>query len=115
MPYFVFYGIDKPGAEPTRLKVRPEHGEHLRRPIPGCRAVAGGPLMDDADEHMIGSLLVFEADDRAAVERFLAGDPYTREAIFERTEIRAWRWGLNPPGRGMAEAVTAPPHPPRSA
>jgi uncharacterized protein YciI len=53
--------------------------------------------MDDADEHMIGSLLVFEAEDRAAVERFLAGDPYTREAIFERTEIRAWRWGLNPP------------------
>jgi uncharacterized protein YciI len=81
MPYFVFYGI----------------GEHLRRPISGCRAVAGGPLMDDADERMIGSLLVFEADDRAAVERFVASDPYTREGIFERTEIRAWRWGLNPP------------------
>jgi uncharacterized protein YciI len=97
MAYFVFYGVDKPGVEATRLRVRPAHGEHLRTDQPGCRAVAGGPLMDEAGEHMIGSLLVFEADDRAAVERFLSTDPYSLEAIFERTEIRAWRWGLNPP------------------
>jgi uncharacterized protein YciI len=41
---------------------------------------------------------VFEADDRTAVETFMAGDPYMLEGIFARTEIRAWRWGLNPPG-----------------
>ena len=98
MPFFVFYGIDKPGVEETRLRVRPAHQARLREGGPGCKAVAGGPLADDAGEHLIGSLLVFDAEDRAAVERFMAGDPYLIEGVFERTEIRRWRWGLNPPG-----------------
>jgi uncharacterized protein YciI len=98
MAFFVFHGIDKPGMEETRLRVRPAHQARLRaNPEPGCTAVAGGPLTDDAGEHMVGSLLVFQADDRAAVERFMAGDPYMIEGIFARTEIIAWRWGLNPP------------------
>lgn len=98
MAYFIFFGSDKPGMEETRLRVRPAHQERLRsNPEPGCTCVAAGALTDDADEHLDGSLLVFEADDRVAVERFMAGDPYMIEGIFERTEIRAWRWRLNPP------------------
>ncbi len=98
MAYFAFFGIDKPGMEEARLRVRPDHQARLRaNPEPGCRCVAAGALTDDADTHLIGSLLVFEAEDRGAVERFMAGDPYLIEDIFERTEIRAWRWKLNPP------------------
>jgi uncharacterized protein YciI len=97
MAYFIVYATDKPGAEETRKRVREEHRAYIRQPQPGARVVAGGPRADDADAHMIGSVLVFEADDRAAVERFLAGDPYNREAIFERVEISLWRWGLGQP------------------
>jgi uncharacterized protein YciI len=97
MAYFVFYGVDRPGMEQTRIRIRPAHQARLREPRPGCRAVAGGPLTDDSGEHMVGTLLVFEADGRAAVEAFMAGDPYILEGVFARTEIRAWRWGLNPP------------------
>lgn len=98
MAWFAFFGIDKPGMEETRLRVRPAHQARLREnPEPGCTCVAAGALTDDADEHLIGSLLVFEADDRGAVERFMAGDPYLIEGIFETTEIRAWRWKLGAP------------------
>lgn len=97
MPYFVFYGVDRPDMEETRTRIRPAHQARLREEWPGCRAVAGGPLTDDSGEHMNGTLLVFEADDRAAVEAFMAQDPYIIEGVFHRFDIRAWRWGLNPP------------------
>jgi uncharacterized protein len=39
-------------------------------------------------------LLIIEADDRVAAEAFAAGDPYRREGVFERVEIRPWRAAL---------------------
>lgn len=97
MPYFVFFGLDKPGVEATRLRVRPEHQARLRQDHPGCKVTAAGALTDDPGQHLIGTLLVFEAEDRQAVERMMAGDPYIREEIFASTEIRAWRWALGQP------------------
>jgi uncharacterized protein YciI len=97
MPYFVFYGSDRPGMDAVRARVREDHRQHLRQTQPGCRAVLGGPLVDDAGARMDGTLLVFEADDRAAVERFMAGDPYSQNDLFERVEIRRWSWGLGKP------------------
>lgn len=97
MAYFVFFGIDKPGVEETRLRVRPAHQARLREDHPGAKVVAAGALTDDADQHLNGTLLVFEADDRAAVERMMAADPYVLEQIFIRTEIRAWRWVIGKP------------------
>ena len=37
------------------------------------------------------------ARERADVERFVAADPYSAADVFERVEIRAWRWGLGAP------------------
>lgn len=50
---------------------------------------------------MCGSLLIFEAQDRAAVERFMATDPYVVEGVFERVDIRRWNWTL---GRSAGDA-----------
>jgi len=97
MPYFIFHGVDKPDVEATRLRVRPDHQAWVKRDHPGMRVVAAGPLTDDADAHMTGTVLVFEADDRQAVERMLAGDPYVTEGIFSRTEVKRWRWSLGQP------------------
>jgi len=49
MGYFIFFGSDKPGAEPSRLRVRAEHQARLRaNPEPGCKCVAGGALTGKA-------------------------------------------------------------------
>jgi hypothetical protein len=38
--------------------------------------------------------LIIEAEDRSAAEAFADGDPYHRQGVFERVEIRAWRAAL---------------------
>ena len=97
MPYFVFCAHDKPGMGATRAKVREEHRAYIRLAQDGCRCVAGGPLMDDSGAQMNGTLLVFEARDRQAVEHFVANDPYSGEKLFARSDIRQWNWGLGKP------------------
>lgn len=37
-----------------------------------------------------GAALVFKADDREVVERFVAGDPYGREGLVTGYRIREW-------------------------
>jgi uncharacterized protein YciI len=105
VPYFVLIGLDRPGAGELRQSLRPAHQAHFFAPQPQCRGVAGGPLLDDAGVEMIGSLLVFEATDKAAVDRFMADDPYQRGDLFERVDIWPWRWGL---GRPDAAPATGP-------
>jgi uncharacterized protein YciI len=101
MPYFVFCAHDKPGASDARSRVREQHRAYIRIAQDRCRCVAGGPLMDDAGAAMVGSLLIFDAKDRTAVERFVANDPYTTENIFARMDIWRWNWGLGLPIAGQ--------------
>lgn len=97
MPYFVLIGRDRPGAGALRQSLRPAHQEHFFTPRADCAGVAGGPLLDDEGEEMVGTLLVFEATDRAAVDRFFADDPYNTGGLFGAVEIMPWRWGLGRP------------------
>jgi uncharacterized protein YciI len=48
---------------------------------------------------MAGSLLVFEATDRAAVDRFFSQDPYNLGGLFETVEVLPWRWGFGSPAQ----------------
>lgn len=97
MPFFIFRGIDGPNGASIRAEVRDAHRAYIRVPAFGCRVVAGGPLVDDGGEAMFGTLLVVEAPDRAAAERFLRGDPYATMQLFARTELDRWQWGLGQP------------------
>jgi len=97
MPYFAFCAHDKPGMGEARVKVREQHRAYIRIAQDGCRCVAGGPLMDEGGAHMNGTLLIFEARDRQAVEQFVSNDPYMGEELFARIDIWQWRWGLGQP------------------
>lgn len=96
MAYFVLIGRDHAGLLELRKSLRPAHQAHFFTPQPDCRAVAGGPVLGD-DGEMNGSLLVFDAADRAAVERFFLNDPYNLGGLFETVEILPWRWGFGSP------------------
>jgi uncharacterized protein YciI len=90
MALFVIICKDKPGALETRLATRPVHLDYLN----DFKLVkAAGPLLSDAGDP-IGSLLIVEADDKAAVQALLDNDPYTAAGVFESTEIQAWRVGV---------------------
>ncbi|WP_207484402.1 YciI family protein [Arenibaculum pallidiluteum] len=85
---FAIHALDKPGALPTRLVNYDEHKRFLADTSPfGVRIVMSGPLVADDGETMVGSLLVVEAPDRAAVERFNAADPFHRAGIWQGVTI----------------------------
>ena len=113
--YFMFRGTDQAGAEALRARLRTAHRYYIREPRADCRVVAGGPLVEDDGQRMVGTLLVLEAADRAAALAFLADDPYLRADLFAETELQRWNWGLGEPrpdgqreGRAPYEILEGP-------
>ena len=79
---FVVIGRDKSAGE-LRREERPAHLDYVaaRQHL----ILYAGPLIEDG--RMIGSLFVFDVPDRAALEAYLAADPYFTRPIFETVEI----------------------------
>jgi uncharacterized protein YciI len=46
-----------------------------------------GPMVEDDGGKRIGSVFVVDVPDRAAAEAFSAGDPFSRNGLFERVII----------------------------
>lgn len=78
---------DRPGSVELRKRVREDHLAYIRDT--GV-VVEAGPFLDSEGE-MVGSLVVIEADTRAAAEEWAAGDPYAKAGLFASVEIRAWK------------------------
>jgi uncharacterized protein len=87
--HYVLYCLDKSGHSQMRADNRNAHLDYLKK-FSGA-IFAAGPLLDDAGTGMIGSLLVMDFPDRAAVERFLEGDPYGRAGLFASVRVTPWR------------------------
>jgi len=96
MPYFCVHATDKPNRGEDRLRLRPHHRARLRQHDHPVVVRIGGPLLNDSGD-MMGTMLVIEAADRAAVETYLAGDPYMIEELFETVTITGFNWGLGQP------------------
>ncbi|EME67719.1 YciI-like protein [Paramagnetospirillum caucaseum] len=80
---------DKPGHLQTRLDNRAAHLEYAKGF--GAKVVIGGPLLSDDGQTMIGSAFVFDTDDRAELDAFLAGDPYGKAGLFESVTVTRYR------------------------
>ncbi|WP_138381419.1 YciI family protein [Luteithermobacter gelatinilyticus] len=81
--YFMILAYDKPGNLEVRKTTRPAHLAYVAES--GAVRLAG-PQLDEQQEPR-GSLLIIEAADRAAAERFVENDPYRQAGLFERVEI----------------------------
>jgi len=88
MPLYTLTCLDKPNSLEVRMAARSDHLAFAKEL--GERLKLGGPLLDEAGQ-MVGSLLIVEAEDRAAVDALAAADPYTKAGLFERVEIRPFR------------------------
>jgi uncharacterized protein len=89
MAHFVIHALDKPGSLALRQATRPAHLAYLEGFAQ--HMVAAGALLDAAGEAPIGSLLVVDMADRAAVDALVAGDPYTQAGLFASVTISPWR------------------------
>lgn len=86
---FAIYCRDKAGHQQVRLDNRPAHVEYLKR-FAG-QHVCTGPLLTDDGQGMMGSLLVMDFADRAAVDDFTRDDPYAKAGLFESVTITPFR------------------------
>ena len=86
---FVLECIDKPNYLELRLANRPAHLEYLNGHM--AQLVLAGPLLDEAGEKPVGSLLIIETADRNAAEAFAAADPYAKAGLFQSVTIRPFR------------------------
>lgn len=86
---FVLYCVDKAGHGHVRTENRPAHVDYLKANLD--RILLAGPMLSDDGGAMLGSVLVIEADGRAAAEAFAAGDPYTKAGLFENVTIKAFK------------------------
>ena len=96
---FVVLGRDVPGGAPRR-RHRAAHLDY----VAGKQGliVYAGPLLEDAQ--MVGSLFVFEVADRAALDAYLADDPYFRDGVFDSVEIWESRWMVPEREEGFLKA-----------
>jgi uncharacterized protein YciI len=81
---FVVAGLFRPDVEPERLAVHEQFGEHLTQR--SARVHFGGPLYD-ADGTRSGVLLIVEAADFPAAERFLEQSPYKTAGLYGWTLV----------------------------
>jgi uncharacterized protein YciI len=83
--YALFYHVveDFPAR---RAPYREEHLRLAREARDRGELLLAGALTEPAD----GALLVFRTADRAAVEDFARRDPYVRNGLVTRWEVRPW-------------------------
>ena len=86
--HFVIIARDKPTGD-LRARLRTSHLEFIADKQHLFRF--GGPLIDEAGK-VTGSLMILDLPDRAALDAYMAQDPYFRDGgIFETVTVQQTR------------------------
>lgn len=91
---FALICTDKPHSVDLRMSVRPDHLKYLESL--GTALKAAGPFTDEEGKPT-GSLVIVEADSRAAAAAIAGNDPYSRAGLFAAVDIRPWKWLIRNP------------------
>ncbi|MCR9257915.1 MAG: YciI family protein [Alphaproteobacteria bacterium] len=86
---FAIVAHDHPNSIDKRMALRPDHVEHLK--AHADKLMVAGPMLDEAGEKPIGSLLIFDGADKAEVEAFCESDPYSKGGLFASVSIAPWK------------------------
>ncbi len=81
---FIVKAYDGEGMLEKRMAVRPRHLEGMK--ALGKQVICAGGLLDEAGK-MKGSALIMEFPDRAALDGYLAAEPYVTEGVWQKVEI----------------------------
>ena len=96
---FVVFGLDRPGdGAALRRRTR---GAHLRfvTDHPGIIRNGGALLAEDGT--MAGSLMIVDVPDRAALDRFLAEEPYCQSGLYQPFAVHPYREVIPEPTPGF--------------
>lgn len=92
---FIVYTEDRDDGLPIRQANRDAHVKWLAEGE-GAKVLAAGPWLDD-DGTMRGSLLIVEAEDRAAIDTWAASDPYAKASLPAKVIIKPYKWVIGAP------------------
>ena len=81
---FLVKAYDGEGMLEKRMEVRPRHLEGMK--ALGKQVICAGGLLDDEGK-MKGSALVMDFPDRAALDGYLANEPYVVENVWQKIEV----------------------------
>ena len=81
---FLVKAYDGPGMLDKRMEVRPRHLEGMK--ALGKQIICAGGLLDE-EGRMKGSALVMEFTDRAALDAYLANEPYVVEGVWQKIDV----------------------------
>ena len=81
---FIIKAYDGPDMLEKRMEVRPDHLEGMK--ALGKQIICVGGLLDDEGK-MKGSVLVMEFPDRAALDNYLANEPYVVAGVWQKIEV----------------------------
>jgi hypothetical protein len=87
--HFFVRCIDKPQHLDVRMANRAAHLDYLK--ALGDKLLIGGPTLSDDGQAMTGSMLVLDLPDRAALDAFLAKEPYANAGLFEKVEVSVYK------------------------
>jgi uncharacterized protein YciI len=88
---FSIHALDKPDIAAKLQAVHAEHIAHLKAAKNfGVGITVGGPLVADDGKSPIGSLIVIEAPDRAAADKFYRADPFFTNGIWATVEVQRY-------------------------
>jgi uncharacterized protein YciI len=77
-------------AMDRRMKARPDHLEGVANLKKTEEFLFGGAILNESGQ-MIGSMIVYEFSDRAALDEMLKNEPYITGKVWERVEIKPFR------------------------
>ncbi|EKM99999.1 MULTISPECIES: YciI family protein [Acidocella] len=102
MPMFILHAKDRPDALDLRLEHYAAHRAFLEEQdeIGKVSVIMSGPLQTDDGEQMIGSLLLLEAENREAIDKFVQDDPFTRENVWGEVSVTRF-YRRRSPGRDL--------------
>lgn len=86
---YVVHCQDKPGALQIRLDNRAAHLDYLKANI--AHVVMAGPVQTEDRTGMVGSVLVLDFADRAALDAFLVDDPYAKAGLFVAVTVLPYK------------------------
>ena len=85
---FVIHGLDKLQS-PLRKQLIDQHRSYLAEsPV---TIVSSGPLLNDIDGQIIGSLVIVDCAHRAEVDALMADEPFNRAGLYESLHINRWQ------------------------
>ncbi|KAA3436858.1 hypothetical protein FOA19_21010 [Rufibacter hautae] len=92
VPQYLITAFDYTDAQALdrRLATRPDHLEMVTKLKASGNFVLGGAMLSP-EEKMIGSTLVVEFENEAALQAYLDQEPYLLQKVWEKVDIKPFR------------------------